>query len=215
MYTSKLRPYEIKNGFYKMIFYLSAMCFLFNESNFNFFQRKKNFQSKLRNFINVFLTVVLYAFVLYENTAYLLQCKTCPLTVTLIAYITFSVYILYRIFLLKCLNKLKVFKKMISRISCSHNENICIPIWARIWSCLIVLLNILAFVNAIKDTFITETQRMYFYTYEEKNIVWKFIMSVIFSYANMILIYMPTNIFALYYVTFCYEIKELILRFFH
>ena len=213
MYTSKLRPYEIKNGFYKMIFYLSAMCFLFNESNFNFFQRKKNFQSKLRNFINVFLTVVLYAFVLYENTVFLLQCKTCPLTVTLIAYITFSVYILYRIFLLKCLNKLKVFKKMISRICCSYNENICIPIWARIWSRLIVFLNILAFGNAIKSMFDTDMLKMYFYNYDGKNNVWKFILSIIFSYTNMILIYMPTNIFAVYYVTICYEIKELIFRF--
>ena len=213
MYPSNLNQNKTQNRIYKMIFYLSAISFLFNESNFGFFQRKKIFQLKLRKFINISVIVILFAFMLYENTVFLLQCKNCSLAVTFITYITFSVYMLYRILLLKCLNKLNVFKRMISRISCNYNENICIPIWVRIWICLIVLLNVLVFEDSIKVTFNTDILKTHFFTCEVKNNVWKFIICVIFSYANMILIYMPTNIFAVYYVTICYEIKELIFRF--
>ena len=212
MYPSNLNQNKTQNRIYKMIFYLSAICFLFNESNFGFFQRKKIFQLKLRKFINISVIVILFAFMLYENTVFLLQCKNCSLAVTFITYITFSVYMLYRILLLKCLNKLNVFKRMISRISCNYNENICIPIWVRIWICLIVLLNVLVFEDSIKVTFNTDILKTHFFTCEVKNNVWK-IISVIFSYANMILVYMPTNIFAVYCVTICYEIKEYFFRF--
>ena len=196
-----------------MIFYLSVICLILNESSFNSFKRKKNFQRKLQKFVSIFLTVVLCVFTFYEHSVFLLQCKECSLEVTFISYFTFSVYMLYRILLHKCLKKLEIFKKMISRKSCNYKENIFIPNWVKIWSCLIVFLNILAFGSSIKVMFYTDTLKMYFFNFDVKNNIWKFIISVIFSYTNFVLNYMPTNIFAVDYVTIYYEIKELILRY--
>ena len=205
---------NVKKTIYKVVFYLSTICILLKKRHCSSRERKIPFHRNLYKIINVFVTLILFAFTVCGSISFLLHCMECSVKEVLLLLCSFAVRMLFHIHLHKYLNKKKYFEKKISRISYSYCENLNIPSWTLIWGIFTISLNIFAFGYNIKLLITTDMLKKYIFGYEIKDTFWKFIISITFSYFNNILLNTPVNIFAFSYVMICYEVKELVLSFY-
>lgn len=196
-----------------MIFYLSAICILLKDRHSGLSNEKNNNHCNLYKTINVIVTVILIITLTSISISFLLHCTECSMKEAFVALSTFIIYFAIRIHVFKCLTKLHLFKRKILRISCGSLKKSNLPYWVFTWSNLIIFLNAFMFMHMIKILFETDMLKAYLYSYMPNDAFPKLIISVAFTYCTIILLYMPLNIFSIFYVMICFEIKELILSF--
>lgn len=214
MIISYFTQLDLNKYIYQIIFYLSAICLLLKDNQTHTSDNKIYRYCNLYKIFNAIVIVATNVLVLFIFTSLTFYGKSHSPIYVISLFCSLFVYAVFRIQLYNCVNDLHAFKRKIFLIPCCTGKIAYIPIWVVIWSALILILNILIFSHTINTLLISDYLKSFIFNIEISNIILQFAITFILSYVLVFICYMPLNIFPIYYVTLCYELKELILSFY-
>ena len=197
---------------YKCIFYLSAMCILIKKNPNQSQRQRKYLCYNMYKAIDIILNGVIFLFTTFSlfNSS-----NSLSLKMLLVILCLLIIYISFRISLLKCLNELPVFTRKLSNIPLRTHKTSQFPNWIFVWISFITCLNFFVFMRFVEEFTIPDKLKLLILNYEIDDVFLRAILSFIYSYFSIIILYMPLNIFSIFYVMICHEIEAVILNFRH
>lgn len=126
---------------------------------------------------------------------------------------TFFVYAINRIYIIMNVGEFFLLSKKVNNMLRTFKQTSKLPLMLIIWWFYIILLNILMSVITFENFKCDETIQLFLFGKKDNSYVFSVACRLIYTIFSCIYLYMPITIFSMFYVSMCFDIKNIILRF--
>lgn len=191
---------------YKWIFYLFCAIGIFKKP------QKNNFKI-LFSIFNVSFNLSIFLFTGITSYSFLYQMEEHYGKRISVYVCFFAVYFSNRFWLCRSVDDFEDFTRMLRRLSYILRLHAIVRPWILVWACSVLCINLYMFLYLLAMFIRHDATPDFLFGLEADSDILRYLISFLYALSYFIFLYMPINVFTIYYVLICRHIRDVIIAF--